>query len=211
LHSQGLNPARDAQFVVVPPPQMATNLKASHLDGYCSGEPWNSVAVKGGFGWQAATSVEIAPGHPEKVLMVRRRFAEERAEEHSRLIAALLEACQFCAKSENLDRIIETLGEPQFVNAPAAALRLGCRNVYGTAVESTVDSSPHEPSTAKALWLLNQMLESGLLPRTIGIDNKFAAEVFRADIFQAACALKPQITVQSNEPFAVTDHHSPTT
>jgi ABC-type nitrate/sulfonate/bicarbonate transport system substrate-binding protein len=209
LRSQGLDPSRYAQFVVVPPPQMATNLKAGHLDGYCSGEPWNSVAVKGGFGWQAATSAEIAPGHLEKVLMVRRQFAEERADEHIRLVSALLEACQFCAIPANLDRIIETLGEPQFVNAPAAALRLGCVNVYGNASKSTVDSSSHEPSATKGLWLLNQMRESGLLPRSIVIDNKFAAGMFRADIFQSASERKFQTADSSNESFAGTIHQGP--
>src|SRR6185312_14540229 len=104
---------------------------------------------------------------PEKVLMVRRQFAEERADEHIRLISALIEACRFCAIPANLDRIIETLGEPQFVNAPAAALRLGCANVLGHAPTSTIDSMAHEPSVDKSLWLSNQMRESGLLPRSI--------------------------------------------
>jgi ABC-type nitrate/sulfonate/bicarbonate transport system substrate-binding protein len=208
LRSQGLDPARDAQFVVVPPPQMATNLKAGHLDGFCVGEPWNSVAVNGGFGFQAATSADIAPGHLEKVLMVRRQFAKERAEEHIRLISALLEACQFCATPGNLDRVIETLGEPQFINAPAAALRLGCSNVYDSAAKSIVDSPDYEPSAAKGLWLLNQMRECGLLPRSIEIKDKLSAQMFRADILQIASARKTQTADPSNETFTVKIHHA---
>src|SRR6266852_236561 len=72
LRSQGLTPGREVQLVVVPPPQMPFNLRAGHLDGYCVGAPWNSVAQLGGFGWRAASSRDIAPQHPEKVLMVRR-------------------------------------------------------------------------------------------------------------------------------------------
>ena len=45
LVSGGINPDRDVRIVIVPPPQMYINLKAGHLDGYCVGEPWNSVAV----------------------------------------------------------------------------------------------------------------------------------------------------------------------
>ena len=46
-------PGPDMNFVVVPPPQMAANLKAGNLDGYCVGEPWNSLAVIQRAGWIA--------------------------------------------------------------------------------------------------------------------------------------------------------------
>src|SRR5215472_11675164 len=95
LCETGLDPARDVNIVVVPPPQIAANLKTGNLDGYCVGEPWNSLAVNQRAGWITALSQEIAPRHPEKVLLVREEFAESRAEEHEQLIAALLEACEF--------------------------------------------------------------------------------------------------------------------
>jgi len=75
-------------FVVVPPPQMAANLKAGNLDGYCVGEPWNSLAVIQRDGWIAQLSLAIAPRHPEKVLLVRSDFVESRTDEHQRLIAS---------------------------------------------------------------------------------------------------------------------------
>ena len=92
LSSHGIDPVRDVRIVVVPPSQMAPNLKAGNLDGYCVGEPWNSTAVIAGTGFIAATSHDIAPGHPEKVLMVQSAFAEGRSTEHLALIAALAES-----------------------------------------------------------------------------------------------------------------------
>ena len=189
LGLSGLVPNRDVRFVVVPPPQMPTNLKAGHLDGFCAGEPWNSVAVLAGSGWRVSCSREIAPRHPEKVLMVRSEFAATRAEEHDRLIAALLEACRFCAAPENRERIIETLGEPQYVNAPASALRAG---FDGVREGMEVNSDTHEPSIGKAAWILDQFLKSGLLPNPAVISRGTAADVFRADIFQNATRLKPR-------------------
>lgn len=186
LKSQGLSIERDIQLVVTPPPQMPSNLKTGHLDGYCVGEPWNSVAQLAGFGWRAAASTSIAPQHPEKVLMVRRDFAETRAGEHHRLIAALYEACQFCAQPENRERVIETLGEPRYVNAPAAALREGCEFTLKHAASGP---AALEPSAESAAWVLENLRESGLLPAAM-LTAGIAAKVFRADIFQAA--IKPQ-------------------
>jgi ABC-type nitrate/sulfonate/bicarbonate transport system substrate-binding protein len=71
LESGGIDVAKEVRLVVVPPPQMASNLRAGHLDGYCAGEPWNSLAVAEGAGWIAATSDRMSPLHPEKALAVR--------------------------------------------------------------------------------------------------------------------------------------------
>jgi ABC-type nitrate/sulfonate/bicarbonate transport system substrate-binding protein len=187
-------PGRDAHFVVVPPPQMPVNLKAGHLDGYCVGEPWNAVAVKEGFGWRVASSVDIAPQHPEKVLMVRREFAKSRAGEHEALIAALLAACRFCAQPQNRERIIETLGELQYVNAPASALG-GSFDGESLAADATGPAAinvAHEPSADKAAWVLDHLEASGLLPGPVRSRATVAAKIFRADIFQKAIDLKPR-------------------
>src|ERR1019366_4359180 len=79
--ANGIDSERDVRIVVVPPPQMVANLKAGNLDGFCVGEPWNSVAVQSRVGWIAATSSELDSQHPEKVLMVRGDFAAKRSEE----------------------------------------------------------------------------------------------------------------------------------
>jgi two-component system, oxyanion-binding sensor len=43
LKSGGINPDKDVRIVVVPPPQMMPNLVGGTIDGYCVGEPWNSL------------------------------------------------------------------------------------------------------------------------------------------------------------------------
>jgi ABC-type nitrate/sulfonate/bicarbonate transport system substrate-binding protein len=123
LKSGGIDPDRDVHLAVVPPPLMFTNLVAGHLDGFCVGEPWNAVTAQAGAGVRVATSRQLAPLHPEKVLMVRADFADERAEEHGRLIAALLEACAWCDEPANRRRLAEVLAQPRYVNAPVQAIR----------------------------------------------------------------------------------------
>jgi len=119
LRAAGIEPQVDVDIVTVPPPQMFPNLRAGNLDGYCVGEPWNSLAVMRRAGWCAATSAELAPLDPEKVLMVRRNFAEERETEH----LALIEACDFCDRPENRERVMETLAQPQYLDARSGRFR----------------------------------------------------------------------------------------
>jgi ABC-type nitrate/sulfonate/bicarbonate transport system substrate-binding protein len=185
LLSRGLVPERDVQLVVVPPPQMPSNLKAGHLDGFCVGEPWNSVAQLAGFGFRVGSSFEIVPHHPEKVLMVRREFAEAHAAEHEQLIAALAEACRFCALPANRERVIETLGEPRYVNAPASALREGCEFTLDQAGAHGAGADSLAPTADKAAWVIDHLRESGLLEAPL-MHKDMATEFFRADIFDQA-------------------------
>ncbi len=198
LTSAGINPERDVRIVVVPPPSMVSNLKSGNLDGYCVGEPWNSVAVNAGIGWVAATSAQLSPLHPEKVLMVRRRFADERDGEHKALIAALLEACCYCDQPSNQPRIIEALAKPQYLNVPEEILRgsmVGpfnfghdrCENVPNFTLFHRYDAN--EPTTEKAAWILRQLISTGAIKDRSSSGPEVLAKVFRSDIFQQATQL----------------------
>ena len=68
LEEAGLAPDDDLEIVVVPPSQMADELDAGRLDGYCVGEPWNQLAVRRGVGHMLITSQEFWTNRAEKVL-----------------------------------------------------------------------------------------------------------------------------------------------
>jgi ABC-type nitrate/sulfonate/bicarbonate transport system substrate-binding protein len=190
-------PGRDVQIVVVPPAQVFGNLKAEHLDGYCVGEPWNSLAVQARVGWCVATSPELAPQHPEKVLMVREDFARKRSAEHLALVAALLEACRFCDRPENRERVAEMLSDSRFVGAPLPALRasLGGTFDYGDRrIEKLGDfhvfarHNANEPSADKAAWVFNG-LRSSVLDDPSLLPPEAIARCFRPDLFHQAAQL----------------------
>jgi len=209
LAASGIHPDRDVRIVVVPPPQMVGNLQAGNLDGFCVGEPWNSVAVQARAGWCAAASAELEPGHPEKVLMVRREFAERREEEHLALIAALLEACEFCDAPANREQVIATLAQPRYVNAPVAALRPGfaAEFDFGHGESRAVPhfnifhrNSANEPSGEKAAWVLQLVRASGLCRDATALDFNFGRRVFRADLFEQAVRLRSSTTIAHEHP-----------
>jgi len=198
LRTSEIDPDRDVRLVVVPPPQMFPNLEAGHLDGYCVGEPWNSLAVLSRKGWCVAASPEIARNHPEKVLMVREDFAEERAQEHVALVAALLEACRFCDQPENRERVIETLALPEYVNAPIHALRMSMCGSFDFGhgrVEKYPDfnvfsrDNANEPSQAKFDWVVQQMNASGMLQDSAIVPENAATTLFRPDLYERAVQL----------------------
>ncbi|MGC3960829.1 MAG: CmpA/NrtA family ABC transporter substrate-binding protein [Verrucomicrobiota bacterium] len=199
LTAAGIQPDRDVRLVVVPPPQMVTNLKAGHLDGFCVGEPWNSVAIRAGEGSVVSVSAELDPYHPEKVLMVRSEFAQQRDQEHTALIAALLEACAYCDNTANHEHIVSVLARPEFVNVPADVLRCGLSGKFnftrgeGRSISDFCIFHRHdanEPSADKAGWVLRNLRTSGLCKDAALLNAALGRKVFRTDIFAAAQKLQ---------------------
>ncbi len=197
LASHGIQPDRDARIVVVPPPQMHANLKAGHLDGYCVGEPWNSMAVLARTGWCAAVSAELAPDHPEKVLLVTRAFAERREEQHLALLAALIEAGRFCDRPENRERILETLSQSRYVGAPIHALRMSFGSAFDLGngrVEKISNfhvfsrGNANEPTLERAQWVLKGLEACGLADSDSAPARRLP-EWFRTDLYHQALAL----------------------
>jgi ABC-type nitrate/sulfonate/bicarbonate transport system substrate-binding protein len=172
-----------------PSEQLFPLLKLGYLDGYCAGEPWGSVAVQAGVGECVATSAQLAPLHPEKVLMVRKDFAERRAEEHELLLAALIHACYRCDEPENRPAMCDKLAQARYVNAPADCLAPG---LLGSAADAAGQGrGPHasnvfyrtranEPSAAKAAWVTGQLYEFlRWAPRPAGLDGVFRPDIYR--------------------------------
>jgi ABC-type nitrate/sulfonate/bicarbonate transport system substrate-binding protein len=173
------------------------------------GEPWNSVAVRTRVGNVVTTSAQLDPGHPEKVLMVRRRFAEEREEEHLRLIAALSAACAFCQEASNRPVLARVMAQRRYVNVEAATLEAG---LGGAPAASSPFASgtgcltifhrddANEPCARKAGWVLANLRRAGLLPPTTTAGPELGRRVFRADLYDRALefAESPSPT-QTNE------------
>ena len=64
----GVDPDEDVRLVVLPPPYMVESLANGHVDAFCVGAPWNSVAVDLGIGLILHFVSEILPRAAEKVL-----------------------------------------------------------------------------------------------------------------------------------------------
>jgi len=130
LASGGIQPEQDVDVIVIPPPQMVSNLMANNIIGYCVGEPWNVRAVNSNVGFVVATDLDIWRGHPEKVLGVRKDWAEQYPNTHLELVKALLEAAQFCEPLENRDEVILTLASPNYLNIDPVYIRPGFAGPY---------------------------------------------------------------------------------
>ncbi len=116
LEQHGINPLEDVIISVLPPEQMVRNMASQNIDGFCVGEPWNSLAIEEGLGWCPATSEEISKGYPEKVLATTERFYSYRPDEYLHMIQVLHEACAMCDCPDQRVELLKILSKPQYLN-----------------------------------------------------------------------------------------------
>lgn len=172
LASGGIDPDRDLNLTVVPPPQMVANLSAGNIDGYCAGEPWNSRAVQEDLGYVIATDLDIWASHPEKVLGMREDWVLQYPETHNALVKALLEACEYCDDRRNREEILSLLARPQYLGPAAAFARPGFIDPYDTGMgddpvnlfrfnQFHVDNA-NCPGRVEGLWILTQLARWGI-------------------------------------------------
>jgi len=122
LRLGGIDPDRDLRLIAVPPPRMTAHLRDGAIDGYCVGEPWNSLAEIEGIGRITVTGHQLWPDAPEKVLGVTRRWAEAHPEQHLALIRALLRAAQWIAAPAHREALMQLLALPPYLDQAAQPL-----------------------------------------------------------------------------------------
>jgi len=118
LAAGGIDPTKEVDLIVVPPPQMVANMKVGNMEAFCVGEPWNEQLVNQGIGFTATTTGEIWADHPEKVLGMRADWVDANPNATIALMMAVMEAQIWCEDAANKDEMAEIIGRRQWYNVP---------------------------------------------------------------------------------------------
>jgi two-component system, oxyanion-binding sensor len=205
MAAAGVDPDEDVRLVVLPPPYMVESLASKHVDGFCVGAPWNSVAVDLGIGFILHFVSEILARAAEKVLGVRSAWAEESPDTLMRLVRAHGRAAAFIEDPANRDEVSAMLAAPNRIGVAADVIRRTLDGRLKVAPDGTVRASERyllvgraqaaRPDPVQAAWLYAQMVRWGQAPLSTDLLAR-AKAVFRPDLHDAALG-KPQASAQS--------------
>lgn len=222
LQSAGLDPQRDVRIMVLPPTQMASSLKAGLIDGFCVGEPWNSVAVAEGAGWVVATSEDILPRHPEKVLLAGAALLHERADEHAALIRALARACAYCDDPRQRSEVASLLATSGHLRASRELFEKSLVGPFDTGVGAPRAADGfhifHEgeancPTLDKARWVARELTQHGVVPSSQAAAlMRLAASTWLEGVYRdaLAVALPPRPALRTSTSPPQSNHQEPT-
>jgi two-component system, oxyanion-binding sensor len=194
LAASGIDPDRNVEIVILPPPLMPDALQTGGIDGYCVGEPWNSASVASGAGRIATVKAAIWPRSPEKVLGATESWAVYNPEALSALLRALYFAAQWCSDPANYAEAAALLAQPAYLGVPAELIgrALSGRIAAGQNFVASVPDFfvPHAyaatfPSTTHALWFYSQMVRWGDVAHSAD-HARLAQQSFRPDLYRNA-------------------------
>ena len=193
LAACGINPDVDVTLTIVPPTMMSDALASGAIDGFCAGEPWNSHAVDLRLGEVITTKASIWRSSPEKVLGMRKSWAEENPERLNKLLLALHHSALWCGDKNNVEALTDILAKPNYLGVEQRISRKGLSGeVLRGKVQSDfllyADRAANFPWVSHALWVFSQMLRWGQLKPSVD-GAKRAAESYRPDLYRQA--LKP--------------------
>ncbi|MFN4281325.1 MAG: CmpA/NrtA family ABC transporter substrate-binding protein [Alphaproteobacteria bacterium] len=195
LAAGGIDPDKDVQTIVVPPPQMVANMKVGSMEAFCVGEPWNAQLVNQKIGYTALTTGELWKDHPEKSFAVRADWAEKNPKAAKAALMAVLEAAQWCDKPENRKELADILGRRAWFNVPPADIygRTNAEIDYGDGRKVT--NSPlvmkywndhaSYPFQSHEQWFLTEDIRWGVLPASTDVKG-LIAKVNREDLWREA-------------------------
>ncbi len=196
LAAGGIDPDKDIETIVVPPPQMVANMKVGTMDCFCVGEPWNLQLINQGIGYTAVNTGEIWNKHPEKSLGMRAAFVDKYPKAAKAILKAVMEAQQWADKAENKKELATIMGKRQWMNCPVDDVydRSAGKFDYGIPGK-VVENSPHimkywrdhasYPFQSHDLWFLTEDIRWGKYEA--GFDTKaLIAKVNREDMWREA-------------------------
>jgi nitrate/nitrite transport system substrate-binding protein len=184
LAEGGVDPDKEVQIRVVPPPEMVANLQAGNVDGYLAPDPFNQRAVHEGAGFIFMLSKEIWPGHPCCAFAARKEFAEKFPNTFQALFKSIVDATQYAHDKSHRKEIAKAISPRNFLNQPVEVVEQVLTGVYPDGLGNTknepdrIDFDPF-PYHSMAIWILTQMKRWGYLKQDVDY-KKIAQEVYLA-------------------------------
>ena len=207
--------ANGIELKPVPPPEMFNNLNQENIRGYCVGEPWNARAVMKDKGFTTIATNDVWLHHPEKALVVNEKFATEKKDVLKDVMKAVMEACQWLDKVENVPETAKIIGVEKYVNAQPAeiegrlkgeydyGLGTGTVNIGDARMRFWRDGIVTAPMKSYSIWFMTQFVRFGHLTALPDV-KALADQIVLTDLY-AEVASEMKVTVPEDmKPFEVT-------
>jgi nitrate/nitrite transport system substrate-binding protein len=195
LAAGGIDPDRDIETIVVPPPQMVANMKVGTMDCFCVCEPWNLQLIHQNIGYTAITTGELWDKHPEKSFALRAAYVDKNPRAAKALLMAVMEAQQWCEKAENREEVAAICAKRQWINCPVDDVTDRVKGKFDYGTGRVVENSPHVmrywadqasyPFRSHDAWFLTEDIRWGKLDPTIDT-KELIGKVNREDIWREA-------------------------
>lgn len=182
LAEHGLDPDRDVQIRVTPPPEMVANLRAGNIDGFLGPDPFNQRAVYDQIGFIHLLTKDLWNGHPCCAFGTSQAFIDQNPNTFAALYRAILHATAMAHKQQNRAAIAKAICTPGYLNQPETVIFQALSGRYADGlgkVRNEPDRADFDalPWYSMATWMLTQMKRWGYIKGDVNY-KALAEQVF---------------------------------
>jgi nitrate/nitrite transport system substrate-binding protein len=184
LAENGLDPDKDVQIRVLPPPEMVANLRAKNVDGFLAPDPFNQRAVYEQIGFIHLLSKELWDRHPCCAFAASKQFAQSMPNTFGALFRAIVDATHYAAKPEHRVEVAKAIAPKDYLNQPPVVVEQVLTGKFADGLGETkevpdrIDFDPF-PWHSMAAWILTQMRRWGYVKEDVDY-KKIAEDVYLA-------------------------------
>ncbi len=185
LAGAGVNPDKDVQIRILPPPDMVAKLSVGDIDGFLAPDPVNQRAVFEGVGYIHLLTSDIWQNHPCCAFAASAEFIEKNPNTFKLVNKAIIDAAHYAHGPEHRSEIARSISPKEFLNQPepvvAAVLTGSFDDGKGghLTVPNRIDFSPY-PWHTYSYWILTQLQRWGYIKSTVDYEG-VSKDVFLTD------------------------------
>lgn len=164
-----VNPDRDVELVILPPPDMVNKLGTGEIDAMIVAEPFNQLAIARGVGFIHLLTRELWPGHPCCSFTASRDWIDRNPNTFRALNKAIIEGSSYARLAQNRGDVARRLSVSEYLNVRDDILRdiMTGQFVDGAGqtrdVPDRIDFDPY-PWKSFSYWMTSQFERWGYLP-----------------------------------------------
>ena len=168
LAEHGLDPDRDVQLRVTPPPEMVANLRAGNIDGFLGPDPFNQRAVYDEVGFIHILSKDIWDGHPCCAFGASDEFVRQNPNTFAALFRSVLTAAAMARDPANRALVAKVISPAAYLNQPETVVQQVLSGKFADGlgkvqnVPNRADFDP-VPWQSMGVWILTQMKRWGYI------------------------------------------------
>jgi NitT/TauT family transport system ATP-binding protein len=160
MRAGGVDP-EGVRLTVTPPPLMEESLRGGFVNGFCVGEPWNSLARSSGAAEVLHPCRTLTPDCPEKVLAFRAEAARVEPELPRAAARAVRHAALWGEKPENTEEFCRLIAEALGGDVSPAMIAAVLGRDGKSALWLRLNAESTALSASQALWTYVLIAASG--------------------------------------------------
>lgn len=187
LASGGLNPDKDVNIQIVPPPDSVAKMGAGQIDAFLMPDNFGQRAVFEKVGFIHLLTKELWDGHPCCAFAASQPWIDKHPNTFRAVNKAIIESAAYSNTSNNRPEIAKLMSDRKYLNQPEPVLQAVLTGKFENGLGETLDVpnriqfDPY-PWKSFAAWIASQMNRWDLLPEGKADYDAITNQIYMTDL-----------------------------